>query len=132
MTRTYRWSGLALIALLAGCEPSELRPVPAFGGGSSGESYSSPVPPAQTPLAPPQAHIHPERVNIPGQQEVHGAVSESACYDMAHQFRKDGRTLRLKEVRFVGGTELPYVCIFEGEDAESGYFDDRRYDTPRH
>jgi hypothetical protein len=116
---------------LTACEPSEfeLRPVavPLGSGNSSGSSVPKSV---QTPLAPPKMHSESENVNIPGQQEVHAAATESDCYEMAKRFRKEGRKLVLKKVESSSGTDLPYLCIFEGEDAQEGYFDDRRYEKP--
>jgi hypothetical protein len=56
MNQSYLVGGFAIAALLVGCEPSELRPVPVFGGGSSGGSYSAPAA-RPLPVAPPNQHM---------------------------------------------------------------------------
>ncbi len=120
---------LVIAFLLAACEPSELRPVPiGIGGGGTGGSYSAPAKsaPVQTPLAP--LPIEQDPGNIPGKQETHAVMNESDCYDMANQFKKMGRKLTLSRVinNSNSNLDLKYICIFEGSDAATGYFDDRR------
>jgi hypothetical protein len=51
---------------------------------------------------------------------------------MAERFRREGRRIRLVEARRVrnaarDGGVIQYLCIFEGPDAEAGYYNDSRY-----
>jgi hypothetical protein len=62
--------------------------------------------------------------NEPGKVEIHFATSPEGYRNMLRRFRNEGRSLTLK-IRRVGGP-LPFKCIFEGSDAEAGYYDDRR------
>lgn len=112
---------LAVFALIAltGCEPSELYPaggIP-FTGGNSG-SYTAPAPAKN--LAP---------IEINPSQETHGAVSQQTCRDMAARFKQNGRRVELVDTRRSTnpGAILKWICIFEGEDADQGYFEDKRY-----
>lgn len=118
---------IALIAL-TGCalEPGELSPaggtLPITGGGNSG-SYTAPAPAKN--LAPIEASPSPS----PVVQETHGAVSRQNCYDMEAKFLREGRRITLVRVERSTnpGATLQYTCIFEGEDADQGYFEDKRY-----
>ena len=114
---------LAVIAVitLTGCEPNELNPaggIP-FSGSNSG-SYTAPAPAKN--LAPIQASPSPV-------QETHGAVSQQTCYEMEAKFQRDGRRIRLVDTRRSTnpGAVLRWICIFEGEDADQGYFEEKRY-----
>ncbi|MDX2241399.1 MAG: hypothetical protein NW224_12005 [Leptolyngbyaceae cyanobacterium bins.302] len=64
--------------------------------------------------------------NEPGVQEVHAVASEEDCRSMLRQFKLQGRNIKLKKILKGRGT-LPYNCIFEGEDAQTGVFDEKRY-----
>lgn len=60
-----------------------------------------------------------------GKREVHGAVNAPDCQVMEARFKKEGRRVKLTEVRknTVGvGGELAWECIFEGEDASPGHY----------
>ncbi|MGG6295262.1 hypothetical protein ACQ4M4_12805 [Leptolyngbya sp. AN02str] len=85
------------------------------------------------PTQPNTFPIAPHEVNIPEQQEVHGATSAAACQQMERTFILQGRNLRLKEIRRndanKGGGVLTHLCVFEGTDAQDSYFQDRRYET---
>jgi hypothetical protein len=67
--------------------------------------------------------------NEPGKTELHGATTENACYKMEQTFKRQGRKLRLIRVDRLNnpGAVLRFLCIFEGEDAQTGYFDENRY-----
>jgi len=67
--------------------------------------------------------------NEPGRQEVHGAVNESDCYNMERIFQRQGRKVRLVRVQRTNnpGAVLKVACIFQGEDADNSYYNDRRY-----
>lgn len=111
------------LTALTGCalEPGELNPaggIP-FSGGNSG-SYTAPAPAKN--LAPIQASPSPI-------QETHGVVSRETCYTMRDNFLRQGRRIRLVRVdRSTNpGATLQYTCIFEGEDADQGYFEEKRY-----
>ena len=64
--------------------------------------------------------------NEPGIQETHAAATEEACRDMARRFKREGRNVQLVQVLTGKGT-LPYTCVFAGSDAQTGYFDEKRY-----
>lgn len=112
---------IALALCCVACEPSELRPAP-VGGGSGGYSYQQP---RSSPIAPGYDRTE-DPGNVEGQRETHAVTTRNDCDEMARRFRQQGRRVQLVERRYVGG-QLPYLCIFEGEDAQSGYFDDNRY-----
>lgn len=122
-----RFWAIALL-FLAGCSsegerfgplPSDIAPL--FGGGGG----SAPAPaqaPAQT------------RPNVPGTagvmaiREQHGAVNQSNCYDMEARFKREGRNVRLVEVKpndlGVGGV-FAWICVFEDDgsgEANSGHY----------
>jgi hypothetical protein len=67
--------------------------------------------------------------NQEGQQEIHGAVNESDCHRMERNFRRQGRRVRLVDVRRTNnpGAVLRFMCVFQGEDASAGWFDEKRY-----
>ncbi|MGG6293807.1 hypothetical protein ACQ4M4_05225 [Leptolyngbya sp. AN02str] len=77
--------------------------------------------------------IAPDEVNIPGKQEVHGATSAAHCKQMERTFRLQGRNLRLTKTKRnpsnLGGGVLTTLCVFEGPDAQSATFQDKRYET---
>jgi len=58
-------------------------------------------------------------------QEQHGAASEGSCYKMAQRFQRAGRRVKLVRTERnnlgVGGV-LTWKCIFEGEDAQPGWY----------
>lgn len=64
--------------------------------------------------------------NVRGQRETHSVTHSAKCDEMLRNFQQQGRRLKLIERRYVGG-QLPYLCIFEGVDAQPGYYDDNRY-----
>ena len=113
---------IALVAL-TGCEPSELYPaggIPLSGGNSG--SYTAPAPAKN--LAPIQASPSPSPI-----QETHGAVSQQTCYEMEANFQRQGRRVTLVDTRRSTnpGAILRWICVFEGEDADQGYFEEKRY-----
>jgi hypothetical protein len=70
--------------------------------------------------------------NQPGKREVHAAANADGCQRMLERFRRQGRNLKLVEVRRVrnaarDGGVMQYQCIFEGSDSTDGYYNDRRY-----
>jgi hypothetical protein len=82
---------------------------------------------------PTQMEIHARPIVQPGpkpsafyaKQERHGAVRASDCNKMAERFRRAGRRVRLVRVipNDVGvGGVLRVVCLFEGEDAQEGWY----------
>lgn len=98
-------------------------PVPVGGGG-----YAPAAPAQPAPMAPPISAI--QQYNEPGQIEVHGAVRASDCKDMERRFKQQGRRVTLTKVQRnnIGtGGVLQWMCVFEGPDAQTGWFDDRRY-----
>ena len=123
VANTSRAAMLFALVALTGCEPSELYPaggIPLSGGNSG--SYTAPAPAKN--LAPIQASPSPSSV-----QETHGVVSRKTCYEMEENFQQQGRRIRLVRVdRSISpGAVLQYICIFEGEDADQGYFEEKRY-----
>ena len=109
------------LAALTGCgitNDGYVIPAP-VGGGNSG-SYTAPAPAKN--LAPIQASPSPV-------QETHGAVSQQTCYEMEAKFQRDGRRIRLMDTRrsTSPGAILRWICVFEGEDADQGYFEEKRY-----
>jgi hypothetical protein len=74
------------------------------------------------PLAP----MLRDPANVPGKRETHAVANSGICDEMLRNFQRQGRRLKLVERRYVGG-QLPYLCIFEGADAQPGYYDDNRY-----
>lgn len=64
--------------------------------------------------------------NVSGRRETHAVANSAICDEMLRNFQQRGRRLKLIERRYVGG-QLPYLCIFEGVDAQPGYYDDNRY-----
>lgn len=100
-------------------------PVPFPVGGSG---YAPPAPAPAAPMAPPISPI--QQYNEPGQIEVHGAVKSTDCYEMEKRFKAQGRNIRLAKIKRndIGtGGVLQWMCIFEGDDAQTGWFEDRRY-----
>jgi len=51
-------------------------------------------------------------------QEVHAAVSPQGCKKLERRLKQMGLAIRLVEAVNMGRRELPYDCIFEGEDAD--------------
>ena len=113
------------LAALTGCalEPGELNPaggIPLSGGNSG--SYTAPAPAKN--LAPIQASPSPSPI-----QETHGAVSQQTCYEMEATFQNQGRRIRLVDTRRSTnpGAVLRWICVFEGEDVDQDYFEEKRY-----
>jgi hypothetical protein len=52
-------------------------------------------------------------------QEVHAAVNPEGCKALEKRLKKMGLAIDLVEAVNTGRRELPYDCIFEGEDADS-------------
>jgi hypothetical protein len=69
-----------------------------------------------------------DRYNVPGLRESQAVASEVDCYKMAQKFRQDGRKLELKRTSRSGDAQLPFLCVFEGEDAVDGRYQDKRYE----
>jgi hypothetical protein len=66
--------------------------------------------------------------NKPGVQETHGVTSAGQCDQMAEKFRRQGRKVTLKrKVRNDSGGLLTWICVFEGPDAQIGYYRDNRH-----
>jgi hypothetical protein len=132
---------VAIAFFLVACEPSEMYPVPVgagiSGSGSGGGSYSAPAKsaPQQVPVKPlpitptGEQAIEASPSPSPIAQETHGAVSQQKCRDMAAKFKQQGRRIKLVDIQRSTnpGAVLQYICIFEGEDAQQGYFEDTRY-----
>jgi hypothetical protein len=120
---TAKWSAVALtipFLSLTSCGNEELY-YPAAGGGAAASRAAT----QSRPLAPP-AFKSEDYYNIPGVRETHAAVDKEACQSMLERFRREGRTRLKLRTQEVGG-DLPILCIFEGEDAQVGTFDDHRY-----
>ena len=66
--------------------------------------------------------------NAPG-VELHGATTEANCYKMEKTFKQQGRNLKLTRVNRTNnpGAVLRFLCVFEGIDAQAGWFDEKRY-----
>jgi hypothetical protein len=140
-----QWIGLISLSISClACVPTgegEWVPAP-IGGDGGGGSVPAPQPaqPAPKPVStvPPiqptvQPTIAPTMMpiqdpgNIPGVRETHAVGSREACDRLLKKFQQDGRKLRIVEKRFLGNNHvLPWLCVFEGEDAQSGVFDDKR------
>lgn len=88
----------------------------------------------QTPLpiaAEMTVEIPPEQEGL---RELHFVVSRANCQKMAKRFREDGRNVKLVDIKpnpyGHGGFQLRFICIFEGPDAQPGYFSrDKRYEA---
>lgn len=90
------------------------------------DGAGNPAPELQQPMA---ATTNPDdKYNEPGVRESHFVSSEAECYKMAQKFRQDGRKLELKRTARSGNVQMPFLCVFEGEDAVDGYYQDRRYE----
>ena len=78
--------------------------------------------------APQELRTQPN-YNQPGKTELHGATSRENCNKMEQTFKKQGRNVRLVRVQPTTnpGAILQYICVFEGGDAQTGYFDEKRY-----
>ena len=66
--------------------------------------------------------------NIPGVQETHAVANRNDCDRMERKFRGQGRRLRLVDRLQSANPNDPlrWVCVFQGEDAAPGYFNDNR------
>lgn len=51
-------------------------------------------------------------------QEVHAAVTPQGCKNLERRLKQMGLSIRLVEAVNTGRGDLPYNCIFEGEDAD--------------
>jgi len=85
--------------------------------------------PRQRQQAAPQEVRSQPVYNEPGAQELHGATSRENCNTMAERFKREGRKLKLVRVdkSTNPGATLQYICVFQGEGATTGYFDEKRY-----
>jgi hypothetical protein len=113
---------IGLLLALAGCvgERNELT-VPVSVGGGEG-----------VPAVPPATVIqNDDLTNIPGQREVHTAMSRQGCDKMAATFKQQGLRLTLtKKVPAPNpGAKNMTICVFEGEDAIENRFADYRYNS---
>lgn len=136
-----RWLIILAIAL-GGCEPNEFRPVPL---GPMGNPPAQPAPaqpvkpapaqPAPTPMAPGPTpypiQTGPDPGNVAGKQETHAVTSRDRCYKLEQKFKQQGRKVKLARIirNPNPGAALLYVCVFEGEDAKPGYYEDYRYNN---
>jgi hypothetical protein len=66
-----------------------------------------------------------------GVRELHAVTSADLCNRMAERFKREGRKVELVDIQRNPnpGAMLPFLCIFEGEDAKAGYYNDRRYNS---
>ncbi len=66
----------------------------------------------------------PPRAEMRANREEHGAATRQGCAAMAARFKKAGRKVRLVDIQPLPGlgTILKFKCIFEGEDAEPGWY----------
>ena len=82
----------------------------------------------QAPAKPREVRTQPQ-YNEPGKTEFHGATTEAGCRKMAERFKREGRRVTLtKTYRSKNpGAVLVWTCVFEGEDAEFGHFDEKRF-----
>ena len=80
------------------------------------------------PAAPREVQTQPQ-YNEPGKTEFHGATTQDGCRKMAERFKREGRRVTLtKTYRSKNpGAVLVWTCVFEGEDAEFGHFDEKRF-----
>jgi hypothetical protein len=105
-----------VVALLVGCERSELSvPLPAFGGGGGGSSWQGQPPPwaakpapkpsvATSPLAPGantmtdpsliQDPLPGDFTNHPGIQEVHWVMTPNKCRDLYNRLKQQGENFQ--------------------------------------
>lgn len=62
--------------------------------------------------------------DIPGQLETHGVTQPGQCDRMEQRFKAEGRRIRLvRKVRNRNpGATLRWICVFEGPDADPGYY----------
>ncbi|PZV09158.1 MAG: hypothetical protein DCF22_18930 [Leptolyngbya sp.] len=67
--------------------------------------------------------------NQEGQTEIHGATTRENCRKMEQTFKRQGRKVQLVDMRRSTnpGAALEWVCVFQGTDAQAGWFDERRY-----
>jgi hypothetical protein len=128
---------LAVAGLLIACVPTgegEWIPVmPNSGGGSvpAPPPKAAPAVPPIRPTVPPtiaptMMPIAEDETNIPGIREVHSVATREDCQRMANTFAKQGRNIRLIRISANGGTILPFTCVFEGPDASTEVFQDKR------
>jgi hypothetical protein len=104
-------------------DPDGLRyPVPVGVGGSSGNAPAQPNA-APAPAAPMVAPLTVQDGDIKGVRESHGATSRAGCRAMAKRFKEEGRKVQLVDIQPTSDPTLRYKCVFEGEDAEPGYYD---------
>ena len=82
----------------------------------------------QAPAAPREVQTQPG-YNEPGKQEFHGATTQDGCRKMAERFKREGRRVRLTKMYRANnpGAVLVWTCVFEGEDAEFGHYDEKRF-----
>ena len=123
---------IAAIAVLAGCEPAELRPIPVgipVGGGAAPVIPAQPVLPVQPvpvapapsaprPIASPLAPM-PITTDFEGRDYVWASDNLEAtrkCNDVVEFYRRRGKRLKLKSVENVAGRR--WRCIFEEEASE--------------
>ncbi len=118
--------GLLSLFPLVACEESEMRL--AGGGGALVSSRGTSNPPAAN-IAGTGAVKMQDPGNIEGVQETHGVTERKKCQEMAEKFKRQGRKVTLKEVKrnLNPGATLQYICIFVGEDAQVGYYQDRSH-----
>lgn len=91
-------------------------------------------PPAPVPVPAAEmgvGELPPEQVGV---REIHFVVNRSNCRQMAKRFREDGRNVKLVDTLRnpygSGGFQLRFVCVFEGSDAQPGFFSrDKRYEA---
>jgi len=132
---------IAAIVLLAGCEPEDLRLIPAGeGAGGIGSGFlrawrgeSATPAPANDPLTTGLAESHTNNDNdlnnIPGVQEVHFVMTYNRCRDMYNQYKSEGLTgYRFIRSRQPGAPGAGFCKLF-GPGARDDRFHDHRYDS---
>lgn len=140
-TKTLMIGCILALGLTACNDASEFNPVPigvAPGGGNAPAQPAQPAPAQPAPAEPNYTGTGGAMLQQSSQpqREIHGAVNSSDCQRMLERFRRDGRRLRLVNVRRndigVGGV-LAWICEFEEEtpgQVDNSYYQDRRYNNP--
>jgi hypothetical protein len=119
MNRTYVGGGLAIAVLLVGCEPSELHPVPVFGGGSSGGSYSAPAarplpaaPPNQQMLQDPEGNLEDNGIEVVADNDTQ---ARNQCEDIAASRSDPWTIVTCQGCRLRTKTTGKYICTLRTE-----------------
>jgi hypothetical protein len=116
-----RLLALLLGLILIGC--TDAMPGDSIGGQSRPRVPMIPIPQTEGTQA------ETEEVESEPVQERHGVTTRQACREMADRFKRQGRQVELVEVKASDnpGATLKFTCIFEGKDAQEGWFEDSRF-----